>query len=522
MKRAWLRLAALVLAAVLLCGCAAGNAVPYRKMEYQRPDVTVVQQALDAACQAAEGQDTGEILEAVYSFYDAYDWFYTCYALAQIRYSGDLTDIYWEQEADYCGQSSALVDQALETLNDTLAQSPCRQSLEEEFFGEGFFDSYDGENLWDEEFSDMLTREAQLESRYYELSEQSLDYECGSEEYYDACAGDMAQLLVELIALRQEMAAYWGYSDFAQYAGDFYYYRDYTTAQSEALLEDIRQELVPLYRRYNTAQAWEASWEPSFEQQTLSYVRKAAKNMGGMVAEAFSLMESAGLYDIAYGENKYHSSFEIYLLSYQEPFIFMNPTLTAYDQLTLAHEFGHFCNDYASFGSCAGLDVMEFFSQGMEYLSLCYGENTQALTQVKLLDSLCTYVEQAANASFEQQMYELEGEALTVENLYALYDQVARSYGLDGEGYDCREFVTIPHYFTDPMYMISYVVSNDAAMQLYRMEQEQPGAGLKLYEENLSTEEVYFLVFLDSAGLESPFASSRMAQVRELFEEELG
>lgn len=522
MKRAWLRLAALVLAAVLLCGCAAGNAVPYRKMEYQRPDVAAVQQALDTACQAAAGQDTGEILEAVYSFYDAYDWFYTCYALAQIRYSGDLTDIYWEQEADYCGQSSALVDQALETLNDTLARSPCRQSLEAEFFGEGFFDSYDGENLWDEEFSDMLTREAQLESRYYALSEQSLEYEYGSEAYYDACAGDMAQLLVELIALRQEMAAYWGYNSYPQFASDFSYYRDYTAAQSESLLEDIRRELVPLYRHCNTSQAWEASWVPSSEQQTLRYVGKAAKNMGGIPAESFSLMESAGLYDIAYGENKYNSSFEIYLTSYLEPFVFMNPTLTVYDRLTLAHEFGHFCNDYASFGSYAGIDVMEVFSQGMEYLSLCYGENTQALTQIKLLDSLCIYVEQAAYASFEQRMYDLEGEALTEENLYALYDQVARSYGLDGEGYDSREFVTVTHYYTDPMYIISYVVSNDAAMQLYRMEQEQPGSGLKLYEENLATEEAYFLAFLDSAGLESPFASGRMAQVRELFEKELG
>ena len=34
-------------------------------------------------------------------------------------------------------------------------------------------------------------------------------------------------------------------------------------------------------------------------------------------------------------------------------------------------------------------------------------------------------------------------------------------------------------------FVTSYLFSNDAAMQLFAMEQETPGAGLKLYEENL-------------------------------------
>lgn len=522
MKQTKMRLVALVLAAMLLCGCMAGSAViPYAKMEYERPNMTQLQQTLDDACTAARGQDTDAILEAVYKFYDAYDWFYTCYSLADIRYSGDLTDIYWKQEADYCVQHSTDVDAALETLYYALAQSPCRDALEADYFGEGFFDGYEGESQWDETFVAMLTQEAQLQSRYYELSEQSLAYEAGTDEYYDACADGMAQLLVELIVLRQEIAAYCGYGDYAQFAADFYYYRDYTTGQVDALLADIQRELVPLYREISSAGVWEAAYAPCSEAQTLRYVRGAANNMGGTVKKAFRMLESAGLYDIAYSENKYNSSFEVYLTSYWEPFIFMNSSLTAYDQLTLAHEFGHFCNDYASFGSYAGVDVSEFFSQGMEYLSLCYGETPQALIQVKLADSLSTYVEQAAFACFEQQMYRLSAGDLTVQTLYALYDTVAQDYGFDSVGYDMREFVDITHYYTNPMYIISYVVSNDAAMQLYQLEQAESGAGLKLYEENLATQEAYFLAFLDSAGLESPFAAGRIREVKETLESAL-
>ena len=154
----------------------------------------------------------------------------------------------------------------------------------------------------------------------------------------------------------------------------------------------------------------------------------------------------------------------------------------------------------------------------MEYLSLCYGENTQELARMKMADSLSVYVEQAAYAAFEQQMYDLEGEALTAESLQALYRSVAESYGFGAVEYDPREFVSITHFYTNPMYVISYVVSNDAAMQLYQLEQENPGAGLQRLEENLDTNAQYFLEFLDSAGLESPFAPERLGQVRETFE----
>ena len=534
MKIRFLRLIALVLtAAVLLSGCGMvdfgeyfgavrslvdGNAiVPYESMTYERPDMTQLRQTLDAACEAAEGDDVSAILDGIYDFYDAYDWFSTYYALADIHYCADLTDTYWGDEYNYCTQNAATVDAGLQELYRALAKSPAREKLEqEEYFGEGFFDSYeDEESVWDETFTAMLEEEARLQTRYYELSAQAADYQDDTQGYYDACADGMASLLAELIAVRQEIAEYCGYSDYPQFAEDFYFYRDYTAAEEEQLLEDIRRELVPLYRELD-ADAWEATGEYASERETLNYLATAAEGMGGTVKEAHDLMKTAKLYDTGYGENKYNSSFEQYLTSYQEPFIFMNATLTAYDKLVLAHEFGHFCNDYASYGSAAGVDVSEFFSTGMEYLSLCYGG--EDLTRAKMADSLGNYVEQGAYASFERQMYSLTGDALSAEGLYALYEQVALDFGFDSVGYDRREFVDVTHFYTNPMYVFSYVVSNDAAMQLYQLEQEQRGAGLELYEQNLTTEESYFLAFLDSAGLESPFEAGRISSVKAVFE----
>jgi len=47
------------------------------------------------------------------------------------------------------------------------------------------------------------------------------------------------------------------------------------------------------------------------------------------------------------------------------------------------------------------------------------------------------------------------------------------------------------------------------------------GEGLGLYEENLVTQETYFLTFLETAGLESPFDQGRIQEVRRTFEEVL-
>ena len=537
MKKLYLRFIGLILSCLLLCGCtnlggpaqelldaiqqeSGEDYVTFEDMVYSRPDLTEMQSVLDQSCEAAAGEDFRKVLQGIYAFYDVYDAFDTSYALADIHYCADLTDEYWEEEYNYCVSIAPQVDAMLEELYYALAASPCREKLEADmYFGQGYFDSYEGENLWDEEFTALLEREAELVNRYYDLSDLGNSYTPNSEEYYDACFAEMAQLLAELVPIRQQIAQYWGYEDFAQFAADNYYYRDYDMEQAEGYLLDIRDVLVPLYIRTNETFAWADAFAFAGEDQTYSWLRTAAVNMGGSVAESFRILDRGSLYDIAYSENKYPASFETYLVSYQVPFVFLCPTGTDYDYLTFAHEFGHFCNDYISWGSYAGMDIQEFFSQGMEYLVLAYGENADRLTQAKMAESLAIYVEQAAFAVFELELYRMQPEELTPENILDLYTRTAEAYGFSSVGYDPREFVTITHFFTDPMYILSYVVSNDAAMQLYQLETEAPGTGLACFEENLGTEEYYFLSFLDSAGLESPFAPGRLEEVKKTFEE---
>lgn len=545
MKKSQVRLLSLLLAAAMLISCVPQRAsalsfleqlfpdrtetapeasaeepefLRFSDMAYTRPDLDEIQSLLDEAASRAAKKNAPAILNAVYAFYDAYDWFYTNSALADIHYSADLSDDYWAEENEFCTASASQVEQMLTELNIALAASPCRSRLEELFFGEGFFDGYDVDGDWtpDEQLVELLNREAELISQYYTQSAKTTSLFGSIFPPYKA----MAQTLVDLIRVRNTLAAYLGYDSYEAYANDYLYARDYTPEQVAAYLEEVQEKLTPLYLEADFSTSDHRQYS---EADTLEYVRRAAQAMGGTVLEAFELMEAAELYDITKSSSKYNSSFELYLPSYQVPFIFTNPDGSAFDQLTFAHEFGHFCNDYALGGSYVGVDVSEIFSQAMEYLSLCYVPADESLVAAKMVDSLCTYVEQACYARFEQEMYRIDDAELSVQALADLYADTAAAYGLTGYGYfDSLEFVTITHFYTNPMYVSSYVFSNDAAMQIYRLELDRAGAGLECYLDNLANAEGYFLAFLDSAGLESPFADGRVEEAAETFRQILG
>ena len=528
-KRKWNLIALILALSVLLSGCGAvmtiadlllrfsggGPVVSYSDMEYTRPDMEAFRDSLDNACDvAANGKNLDAILDAVYEFYDVYDAFYTNCNLADIRYSADLTDIYWSEEYSYCMEQSPTADAGLDELYRALARSPFRRELEsEEYFGAGYFDVYEGESTMDEGFVALMEEEARLTTRYYELSDEALAVEPYSEEYFSTYGPRMAELFVELIRLRQEIAAYVGYDSYPQFAYDYYYYRDYTPDQAVSYLEQMADAFYEPYCRANNSDAWSRVGGYCTESETFAYVKEAAGAMGGAVDEAFGVLEKGGLYDISYGANKYNASFEVYLWSYYEPFIFMNPYLDQTDKLTFAHEFGHFVNDYICYGSYAGTDVAEVHSQAFEYLSLCYCDGTEDLTRYKMANSICTYMENGAYALFEHQVYDLTDDDLTVENVQALYEDIGLRFGFDSWAWDSRDYVSVTHFFTNPMYMMGYVVSNDLAMQIYDLELGEAGAGLSLYEQCLESQESYIVCFAEQYGLESPFAPGRLEKV---------
>lgn len=537
MKKIHKVIAMLLVVCLLLSGCSmleeVGNVLAgylgedeylsFEEMVYERPDVNALYAKKDALIlSAAESTDAEALMEEVFAFFDDYQWFYTNLNLADIHYCIDLTDTYWQTEYNYCMEESGNVDAAREEVLYALADSPLREELEhEDYFGADYFDSYEGESIYNEELLALMEQEAALENEYYAISAEAANVEYCSEEYYTAYGTQMAQVLVELVKVRQAQAACLGYDSYPEFANDFYHGRGFTTEEAIAYTDAVAENLAALYRQVNSTYDWSMLYETCYEDQVFDYVKNTAEAMGGVVESAFDNLEVDGLYHISYGENKYNSSFEVYLSSYDQPFIFVNPSLDQSDKLTFAHEFGHFAADYMCWSSDAGTDVLEVHSQAMEYLSLIYGQADPALVEYKMVDCLCTYVEQSAYARFELELYELEGDALTVENVQALYESIGNRFGFDSWGWDSRDYVTVTHFFTYPVYIISYVVSNDLALQIYQQEQQSDGAGLATYEQILESAHWEIMSFAEDYDLQNPLDPARLEAVRQTLEEAL-
>ena len=530
MGRIRLKIVALLLViSVLLNGCAlfdllsendTGTTATLETLEYTRPLQEDLQKPLDKCLAlAAEGASISQLIDAIYGFYDAYDLYMTNCSIADLRYYADVTDPYWIQESTYCTNNAHLADAALKELFYALAKSPLLEELEQaEYFGTGFFDSYQGAGTgMDPQLLALYEQEAALLNDYYYLISQ-FDGDYSSDSYLTQWQPQFARLYAQLIGVRQQIATAWGYNSYAEYAYATTYDRDYTPAQAEEFMLGLQEALYLDYCLFDVSSLSSRFYS---QNETFDYVQTAARAMGGDIWDAFQYLRDNRLYDISYNANKYDISYEIFLWSYGVPVLFMKPYQDESDPLTFAHEFGHYTNDYVCAGSYAGIDVAEIHSQAFEYLSLIYGNAPESLVQYKFYDSLCTYVESTAYALFEHEAYKLSGSDLTGENLIALADKIALDSGFDSWGGDGSEFLTIGHFYTHPMYMISYVVSNDVAMQFYQLEQATSGQGLALYEECIYSQDSQIMTFAKHYGLESPFAPGRVETIAQTFADAL-
>ena len=112
-------------------------------------------------------------------------------------------------------------------------------------------------------------------------------------------------------------------------------------------------------------------------------------------------------------------------------------------------------------------------------------------------------------------MYEADEDELDAEFLSELSLRLAEEYGYCAgmnKNYYAYSWLTVVHFFEQPFYVISYPVSNSAAMQIYELEREERGRGLDKYLELLSIDTEYIIEAAESAGLESPFAEGAVSR----------
>lgn len=557
MTKRMLSLTAAVLAALMLCACAAGTAradgdVPsFGDMEYTRPDPAALEACVISAEDALDaGEATEDVTALLDECYAEYYSFSTMYTLAEIRYMQDMSDEYYAQEYAWCAENYAAVQQLMERLYISCASSDAARELEEQYFWEGFTGEYGGEDAsrYSDEAVELMQRENELVSEYYALTNapqieldgetvdygeytaqaEGYDYSRAAMEYYRQYNARFAGIYIELVKVRRALAEEMGYESYEQMQYESFE-RDYGPQEAADYLAGIKAEIVPLYEAVMAQEPYSAfEYVYMTEERLMDTVGAAAADIGGDAAEAFEFMRSHGLYDAAQSGSKASMSFTTYLDNYDAPFLFIDPYCDTEDVTTLSHEFGHYLDAYVNYNAYESLDLSECFSQAMEYIMLdrCAmqdGDEQAALRLIKLLDTLDLYVTQASFAEFESRVYAMNEDELDADALNMLSLELAGEYGYLGanEEYYALSWIDVTHFFEAPFYVISYPVANDAAMQIYALERENAGAGLEKYTEMLPRDHSGLIETLEAAGLESPFAPGRIEAAAALMREEL-
>lgn len=523
--------------------------VAFEDMEYTRPDAAALCKALGELEKLVKNggsfDEVGAAFEAAYSDYSLFN---TMDSLSYIRHTIDLNDEYYETENNWCEEQSPLIEQALEKCYIAMGQSDLRDRLEEEYFTEDFFDFYDENQIYsNDRVVKLMQKDNDLQAQYmalqsdqtiewngeevlYEdiIGDESLDYDSyltAYQLYYNKYNPQVGEIFAEMIRTRNEIARELGYDTFADFAYSYYYNRDYTPEEAEDYLSDIAAELAPMYF-YAVYGA--QSTTPCSTDEVLDLFEKTVYCFGGEFATSYEFMQAYDLMDITDSSSKMPGSYVTYLSSYQMPFLYVSPTGKLDDLLTCCHEFGHFVDGFVNCNGTSSIDCNEIFSQGLEFLSLSRAEldddEREALTISKVADSLMTFVSQAAYAEFELRAYALPDDQLNTEGLNALFLECMEEFGQSYTGMEdiiAPGWIDIQHFLIAPYYVISYCVSNDAALQIFQLEEEN-GTGLETYRALMSTSSGNtILALLEENGMESPFEPGRVEELADFFEDYL-
>ncbi len=523
--------------------------VAFEDMEYTRPDAAALCKALGELEKLVKNggsfDEVGAAFEAAYSDYSLFN---TMDSLSYIRHTIDLNDEYYETENNWCEEQSPLIEQALEKCYIAMGQSDLRDRLEEEYFTEDFFDFYDENQIYsNDRVVKLMQKDNDLQAQYmalqsdqtiewngeevlYEdiIGDESLDYDSyltAYQLYYNKYNPQVCEIFAEMIRTRNEIARELGYDTFADFAYSYYYDRDYTPEEAEDYLSDIAAELAPMYF-YAVYGAQNTT--PCSTDEVLDLFEKTVYRFGGEFATSYEFMQAYDLMDITDSSSKMPGSYVTYLSSYQMPFLYVSPTGKLDDLLTCCHEFGHFVDGFVNCNGTSSIDCNEIFSQGLEFLSLSRAEldddEREALTISKVADSLMTFVSQAAYAEFELRAYALPDDQLNTEGLNALFLECMEEFGQSYTGMEdiiAPGWIDIQHFLIAPYYVISYCVSNDAALQIFQLEEEN-GTGLETYRALMSTSSGNtILALLEENGMESPFEPGRVEELADFFEDYL-
>ena len=445
---------------------------------------------------------------------DLYDWLMAEYAKVYTFDNLAYIDFYAHPGDETLSDACRQLDSVLNEVNDALCTAlsdaldgPAGSALRS-YIGEDKATALVG-------YDEQTDRQREITER---VSELTLQYNALIMEYlsYDEETEKIGALYRELVDLHNEEAQIVGYKDYADYAYEASYGRDFTPDDAAALCEAVkpyaRQYFGSLY--YNEATYADFSADTDLaERELVGLVTQYMPRVSDDAAKAAAYMEKHGLYFMDSADRVSDLGFTTTLDQYNAPFIYLALYGDQNDIQSMFHEFGHYYDAYVNpvpdlLLSVGSLDIFEIHSTGMEALSTgwyedIFGEDAD-LARIRFLDSaLYTVFSGCLFDEFQRVVY--ADPTLTPEQISQTFVTIAHSYGLRSFGKEFSHYwMQVNHNFESPFYYISYAVSMLASLQIYEMAENDWAAAADFYNDlvSLGAFDYTYCELLDKVGLE--------------------
>lgn len=502
--------------------------INWADMTYTHYDSDEFYNKVDALTEAADFGNLSKVLEL-------YDWLYneftvidTLDTIAYLHYSANVSDSYWSDENVYCDALQSEARNALCAACQHVLESSCGSDFSAHIGTQATEYLTDYRQASDRE-DELVKQETELVNQYYQLMDgaDSVTYTCDGEQwdmdrwngpdgnqlydddynayleiYYGILGNinaEVGPVYVQLVQIRNEIAALEGYDSYTDYAYDMLYCRDYTAADAQTLCEAVKQSVAPSYYSDELYQSdlwydYEDVGTDLDSQKLLSLLGKYAQNIDGSVYEAWQYMTRNGLYDIGTGDGRMENCYTTTLSQYNAPFIYMYAYGDCYDLGDMTHEFGHYVDAYLNpapniLTAEGDYDLFEIHSNGLEMLYLKYyddifGAGADSAKFITLAEELSGVVDGCIDDEFQRRVY--ADPDMTLDEINKLYCDICAEYG-KYEPYDVDySWISISHNFESPLYYISYAVSSLAALQIWDEAQTDQAAAVATWKDVVS------------------------------------
>ncbi len=362
---------------------------------------------------------------------------------------------------------------------------------------------------------------------YYELRIQELELQSKYNDSYGD-SDECADIYIQLVKLRNRIAEDQGYDNYADFANEAVYERDYSDEDIENFSDAVIKYFQPLVRELIApVSALGESVVSKSQSEAETEIGDVLSQINGELKQSYDYMLDSGLYNISYSEKKSSAggSYTVTLPVLKTPYLYVTPA-SSYEEdcaetmKSFIHEFGHFTallndpaleNGWMDELSATSIDTCEIHSQGLEllmdrYYGRLFGKQAAAERYEQMVTKISIVLDGCFFNEWQTKVYEAEN--ITVEECNALAAELIKKYyNLEYSDEAVQKaWTAVPHNFNAPMYYISYAVSAAAALEIYGISTDDYDEAVDKYMK-LSALGAYvpFKEAVEKCGLKSVF-----------------